>query len=498
MNAMSGQPFDQILFVVFFVYGLAFFGMGLTLALEAGRAPGLAESRILRPLAFFGFIHGIHEWLESYLLQAEIAGTQLAGWLPWVEIILLTASYLALFLYGIRTFRAPSYKPWIGMVTGVSILGAYVLAISISAFITYRTVPISLYDFLDGMSRYLLAVPSAFLAVLALRFQSLQASRRSQKLLSRYLVWAAVGFGIYGLTHLVVHPLAMFPAIYLNTETFRQVTGFPIQIVRTLAAILITLSLLWATQETGKERQQQLVAAQQERLEALEQIRAELAKREEMRRELLRHTVQAQEEERARIARELHDETSQVLTAYSLNLAALRKTVETNPESKEMIDRLQGLCRQMSQGLYRLVHDLRPAQLDDLGLIPALEYLQESHRSAELGIEMSVKGKHRRIDPVVETVLFRVAQEALNNVVRHARAKSARMILEYKNQEISLEISDTGAGFNVDHPFAPPRGWGLAGMRERVEAVGGLLQIDSVPGKGTKVEVVIPVYDIIP
>jgi signal transduction histidine kinase len=495
---MSGQSFDQFLFIVLFIYGLSFFGMGLTLALESGRLASLAEARVLRPLAFFGFLHASHEWIESYLLQVQIPGAPFAGWLPWLEFILLIASYIALFLYGIRTFREPAYRPWIGMVTGISILGVYALAISISAFITYHTGPVPWDDFLNAMSRYLLAVPSALLAVLALRFQALQASARKQKKLSSYLVWAAVAFGIYGLTHLVVHPLAMFPANYLNTETFRTVTGFPIQIIRTLAAILITLSLLWATQETGKERQQQFVAAQQERLQALEQIQSELAKREELRRELLRHTVQAQEEERARIARELHDETSQVLTAYSLNLATLRKSVEDRPQSREIIDRLQSLCKEMSQGLYRLVHDLRPAQLDDLGLIPALEYLQESHRSKELNIAMTVNGKPRRVDSVVETVLFRVAQEALNNVVRHAQARTARIVLEYKAQEILLQIADNGAGFDVDRTFAPPRGWGLAGMRERVEAVGGLLQIESALGKGTTVAVTVQVYDIIP
>jgi signal transduction histidine kinase len=384
------------------------------------------------------------------------------------------------------------------MAAGLSGMGVYVLGIALSAVLTYRNAVVPVTDLLDGLSRYLLAVPSSFLAVLALRFRSLQASQTAQQRLSRYLTWAAVGFGIYGLTHFVIHPLAMFPANIINTDTFRAVTGFPIQIIRTLAAVLITLCLVGAAQETGKERQKQLVSAQQERLEALEQIRIELSKREEMRRELLRHTVQAQEEERARIARELHDETSQALTAYSLNLAALRKTLKEHPESKEMIDRLQALCRQMSQGLYRLVHDLRPAQLDDLGLIPALEFLQESHRSAALEVEMTVTGKRRRIDPVVETVLFRVAQEALNNIVRHSGARSASMQLGYKNQEISLEIIDTGKGFDVERNFAPPHGWGLVGMRERVEAVGGMLQIDSQPGKGTRVEVTIPVYDIIP
>jgi two-component system sensor histidine kinase UhpB len=263
-------------------------------------------------------------------------------------------------------------------------------------------------------------------------------------------------------------------------------------------AVLITLSLLRATQIVEKERQQQLLVAQQARLDALERIQDELTKREALRRELLRHTVRAQEEERTRIARELHDETSQVLTAFSLDLATLRTVVCDRSEVKNLVDRLQVLSKQMSQGLYRLVHDLRPAQLDDLGLIAALEYLKDESVSAGLDVSMDIHGKARRLDSVVETVLFRVAQEALQNVVRHAQVRQARIVLVYQSQEITLKIEDSGVGFNPVQSFAPPRGWGLAGMRERVESVGGQLSIESRPGIGTIVEVAVPVFDIIP
>jgi two-component system sensor histidine kinase UhpB len=217
-----------------------------------------------------------------------------------------------------------------------------------------------------------------------------------------------------------------------------------------------------------------------------------------MRRELLRHTVRAQEEERGRIARELHDETSQVLTAFSLDLATLRTVVCDRAEIKNLVDRLQDLSKQMSQGLYRLVHDLRPAQLDDLGLVPALEYLKDDSVSSGLDVVIDIHGKARRLDTVVETVLFRVAQEALHNIVRHAQVRQARILLVYQSQEVTLKVEDSGAGFNPVESFAPPRGWGLAGMRERVESIGGQLSIESEPGKGTIVEVAVPVFDILP
>lgn len=496
---MLDQSFDTFMFLIFFVYGLAFFGMGLTLTLESGRTPALAEARVLRPLAFFGFVHGTHEWLESYLLQASVAGTQLPEWLPWLKIFLLAVSYISLLLYGIRTFRNSGPRFWAGLLPGALLMGVYWLTIAISAIITYRAALIPWHDFLDGMLRYLLAVPSAFLAALALRFQLLQAPSRNRKQLARYLTWAAIGFGVYGLTHLVVHPLDMIPARYINTETFRLVLGFPVQIIRTIVAVVITLNLLWATQETEKERQQQFVAAQHERLEALERVREELAKKEALRRELLRHVVQAQEEERARIARELHDETAQTLAAFSLDLAAMQALVPEKPDCKRISSRLQAHCKEMSRGLYRLVHDLRPAQLDDLGLVPALQFLVDQDAKAKgMEVQLEVRGHVRRLDAITETVLFRVTQEALTNVVRHAGTKQARILLHYHRQEVLLAVTDFGAGFDPKQAFPPPRGWGIAGMRERVEAVGGQLTIESEPGKGTEVKVIVHVFDLIP
>jgi signal transduction histidine kinase len=262
--------------------------------------------------------------------------------------------------------------------------------------------------------------------------------------------------------------------------------------------VVITLSLLRATQIVEKDRQMQLFAVQQARLEAMERVQEELTKKEALRRELLRHTVTAQEDERSRIARELHDETSQVLTAFSLDLATLKTVICDREEVITMVDHLQSLSKQMSQGLYRLVHDLRPAQLDDLGLIPALEYLKDDSAGASLDVTITTHGKARRLDPIIETVLFRVAQEALHNVVRHAQVGRARISLDFKPQEITLKVEDSGAGFDPIESFVPPRGWGLAGMRERVESVGGLLRIESKPEIGTVVEVAVPVFDILP
>jgi signal transduction histidine kinase len=258
-------------------------------------------------------------------------------------------------------------------------------------------------------------------------------------------------------------------------------------------AVLVTYGLIRATQDVEDERQRQLVAAQEARLQALEQIRSELAEREAMRRELLRHTVAAQEEERARIARELHDDTAQYLTALSLDIATMQKSVRRNPEVSRILERLQTMSRQMSQGIYRMVHDLRPAQLDDLGLIAALGYLVDEAQHSQLQVTLTIKGSRQRLDPLVETVLFRIAQEALSNIKRHAGTHQALMTLSFDAPGIGLAVRDEGVGFNPDENPPPPHGWGLAGMRERAESVGGRFRIDSAPDRGTLVEVVIPI-----
>jgi signal transduction histidine kinase len=478
---------DQLTFLVFFIYGLAFFGMGITMALESGRSPALAQARVLRPLAAFGLIHGTHEWMEAYLMQAESFGSPLPGWLPWLRLAFLVTSFSSLFLYGVQMLLLVSpYNPG-KRIFRFGVFGAYALFIIVSIINVNIKTPLPIINMLDGGARYLLAVPAGMLAALALRAQGRTARDQGRLRMGSSLTIASFGFAIYTLTQVFVRPIDMFPARYINEEAFIATTGFPIQLIRTIMAILITYGLVRATQTMEKERRTELFAAQQSRLDALE-------KQEEIRRELLRHTVQAQEDERARIARELHDETSQVLSAFTLELATLRELSRRKPQMKATVDKLQELSRKMSRGLYTMVHDLRPAQLDDLGLVPAIQSLLDSEYTPKgLQVSFDVSGTKRRLDSLIETVLYRVTQEALTNVTRHAETDEASVRLDYAEDTVTLGVLDSGKGFDPNEPLHPPRGWGLEGMRERVEAVGGQLNLHSAPGRGTTVEVAIPV-----
>lgn len=491
--------FDELSVFVYFVYGLSFFGMGLTLALESERHPSLVEAHLLRPLAAFGMIHGTHEWLESYLIQSEIGGLVLPDWLPWVRLVMLASSFFALLYYGIFSLKEyPFQPPWLFWGT-IGILTLFFAGIVFSAIHSYGLKNIPWKEILDGLIRYTVAIPGAALAALALRAEALWLEKDGHSKLRVFLSVASLGFILYTLSQVFVPKMVMFPGNLLNAVAFREEVGFPVQVLRTLAAVTITISMLRATQVVEKRRQQEVLSIQNARLEALEHIQEETRNREIMRRELLRHIVEAQEDERARIARELHDETSQTLAAFSLDVATLQTAVMDKPDLLLITNRLQSLGKMMSQGLYRLVHDLRPAHLDDLGLDSAIRFLVEDNfRFKGMDIRVEIQGTPRRLEPVVETVLFRVAQEALNNVLRHAQADHVEVQIKYGVREITLIITDNGIGFEPKESFSPPRGWGLNGMRERVEAVGGQLFIRSAPGKGTTIEAEIDVFDIIP
>ena len=487
---------SYIFLLVFFVYGLAFFSMGLAIALEARRSPLLAEARVLAPLAAFGILHGIHEWLEMFIQIGRWFSLDIPPGVLWARQALLVLSFSSLILFGLLAFQRQGVR--FPLKSGYLLAGwLAVYTLLVIAVQARQPAPDVLASVrADILARYLLAVPGALLAALALWRQSRQLKNTGHAHLSPGLDLAAWSFLLYGLTQLVVPPADLFPAFYLNSVTFIAWTGVPIQLVRAILAVAASVGVLHSIQAAEDERQKEMSAAQQARLDALERVQQELSSREALRRELLRHTVIAQEDERARIARELHDETAQILTALTLDLATLRSIVSANHPAVEIVDRMQSLGRQMSQGIYHMVEDLRPAQLDDLGLAATLRYLADQARQRDdIDVTVNIAGSQQRLDLLVETVLFRIAQEALTNVSRHAACHQAWLDLKFKPGEVILTIRDNGTGFNSNEELRPPRGWGIAGMRERAESVGGSFRVKSAPGEGTIVEAVVPLLE---
>jgi len=216
---------------------------------------------------------------------------------------------------------------------------------------------------------------------------------------------------------------------------------------------------------------------------------------------LLRQMITIQEEERKRIARELHDETSQQLTALALNLQALTEMMEMgnvkDTEIKAMLKKTHHIAAHAHAEVARLIKELRPTLLDTLGLPAAIRNLAEMNLASR-GIHVTTEFKgmeQRRLSPEAELTLFRVAQEAMSNIVRHSEAKKAIVRLECNSNECTLCIEDDGKGFNVSEITRiekDGRGAGLFGIRERVGAVGGEAYVESQPGKGARAIAKVP------
>lgn len=214
-------------------------------------------------------------------------------------------------------------------------------------------------------------------------------------------------------------------------------------------------------------------------------------------RHVTRQILQAQEDERKSISRELHDEVAQILAGINVQLAALTKAAAANPkEMRRRIGNARKLVAQSINIVHRFARELRPTLLDDLGLVPALRaYIRDLHGRRGLHIDLTVAAGVEGLDGARRTVLYRVAQEALTNIVRHARAHLATVEIRPTADAVVLEVRDDGRSFPVERILASGTytRLGLLGMRERVEMVGGTLSITSAPGQGTTVSAAIPI-----
>ena len=206
-------------------------------------------------------------------------------------------------------------------------------------------------------------------------------------------------------------------------------------------------------------------------------------------------------EERTRVARELHDALAQTLFSLGLTAGAAAALVRTDPDRAESeLATVQDLARAAASEVRSLVFELRPTALDEDGLASALaKHLELVGRAHGLEVAMSVSGADPagagRVDQATEAQLFRIAQEALTNVVRHASARSASVALVVDDDSVSLTVTDNGDGFDPAARAIRARRLGLTSMRERAASLGGSLRIDSVPGEGTTVSVVVPMSD---
>jgi signal transduction histidine kinase len=217
----------------------------------------------------------------------------------------------------------------------------------------------------------------------------------------------------------------------------------------------------------------------------------ERAEREQLRSQLLEKVITAQEEERRRIARELHDETGQALTSLMVRLQMVNQQCPL-PDIKTQLDEIRGLVAHTLDEVHNLSVELRPSVLDDLGLEAALSrYVQDYQTRYPLEVDLVVIGLEERLPPAVETAVYRIIQESLTNIARHAQAETASILVEQRNGRLRAIIEDDGVGF-TQQTVAQNGRLGLYGMRERAELLNGTLTIESGPEQGTSIFVEVP------
>ncbi|HEY8348849.1 MAG TPA: sensor histidine kinase [Clostridia bacterium] len=208
--------------------------------------------------------------------------------------------------------------------------------------------------------------------------------------------------------------------------------------------------------------------------------------------------IKAQEEERQRVARDIHDGPAQMMSNVVLKAEICERLIDADPDKARMeLQNLKKIMRDSLQDVRKIIYNLRPMSLDDLGLVPTLQrYVLTFQEETGISVSFITKGSQPELKPVISLTVFRIVQEALNNVVKHAKANTVVMQLEFLDESLRLFVYDDGVGFDTvrlnERNEDVSSGFGLVSMRERIELLGGDMRISSEPGKGTRLNIIIP------
>ncbi len=478
------------LVIIYFIYGLAFFSMGLLVAIEGGRSMDRRLRMALRPLAGFGLVHAAHEWLELIDLISSPSLHIQFPLFTFFELTTLAFSFLSLAAFGSYLVLGAESTWRVSLIIPLILEAVWVFGLLDfkGRFPSSELVAVS-----DVWTRYTLALPASLLAAAGLIVQQRAFRRAGLIRFGQDSLWASVCFAWYGLVGQLFTRVSLLPpSNFLNNDFFLQLTGFPIQVLRAATAIGAAVFVSRFLRAFQVENERKIADLQEARLHEAQQ-------RETLRGELFRRVVAAQEAERQRIARDLHDETGQSLTAIGLGLRGLSANLSSrNKPALETLRHLQSMAGDSLKELQRIISDLRPAHLDDLGLAAALRwYAGRFQEITQLDVSVEVTGEERPLDEAVRITIFRIIQEALNNVVKHAQASQVEVHLVYEATQARIRVRDNGVGFDpglISLGRLTRSSLGLAGMEERAALLGGHVQVNSRTGFGSEVSAVIPYH----
>lgn len=462
--------------VVVFGYGLVYFLLGFGLTLYSRRTSTLTVARALPLLGTFGILHGIAEWGNVFIpIQASYVSPATIAVLWGLQGALLALAFAFLLQFGLRLLsealpgqyrRLPAWA-WV-------LFGLWLVVYALTGWRFRDTMVVSWLDAGEVWSRYLLALPGALVAGYALRLQTDEIRRLGVPRLLRVLRLSVLSFGLFAFVGGVIVPKSyMFLARHLNTDAVFLATGVPVEMWRGLVGLAIALSVIRMLEIFDVEEARRLEAA---------------------------HRVETVLNERDRIARELHDGIIQYLYAVGLHLEAAWDHLEDDPS--ETRSRIQYVMQRLDESIRDIRHyiaNLRSPIEDERSLQETLALIAAEFKEG-FGVAVTLEASGEaatQLRPDVLNHLRQIARESLTNAVRHGDAKRISMKVIATADEVQLVVSDYGSGF-VPRDGLARGGNGLRNMEQRVQLMDGTFGIESVPGRGTTVTVVVPRADVTP
>ncbi len=453
--------------LIYFIGGLSFFSMGLAAALERRRYSRLRMARHLGLLAGFGLLYGLNEWANLIIpLQEQLPIPAYVSWLAVLQLLARGLALAFLFQFGVELLR-PTAPRWraLRLLPGLLVL-LWVLALG-HLRIAMHAPAEAIFSTGDILARYLLGLPGAALSCLGLLEQRRDVREAGFPHIAHYLLGAALSLGFFlivGVFLAVAGPF--FPGEWLAHPWLLYAIGVFAPVLRTLDGV--AMALLTGRALAVFEAETEAIVAEMERRNLL------LADRE-------------------RIGRELHDGIIQALYAAGLRLEdAFHTCAESPEEAREKIRGVMESLNRVIQEIRAYIFDLR-GRYEEGGLIRRLaEMVQEVRLNTMLEADFRVHGSSCEPSPEHIPHLCRIAQEALSNVQRHARARKVRVELFCRPESLRLEVTDDGCGFDPEQVQREGKGIGLRTMRERAELLGGTFEVNSHPGAGTCIAVQVP------
>jgi len=530
------------LVLVFFIYGLAFFAMGLAIALEARRPTELRLARSLKYLAAFGLLHAGVEWIDMWLLLPWPLQSTTAAALRVVRLTLFAASTLLLAQFGTSLISqlSPPHRwvRWIPLGLFVVWLGYWAVGPHLNPLATQRWTPsaVSCLRCHDGAApapagpgtgwvpsmtvadiwvRYMIYLPASLFAAGGLLLQARRFEQGGFTRIARDCRWMGGAFVANGIVAGLIVPPAMFaPASWLNYDAFLSVVGIPPQVFRAALAVVIAVFGVRILRIFELEYARRLAEAQDGQLraqaEALAVARRAAEDAERWSRELEAKVKERTEElfeqvrrlaileERDRLARELHDSLGQVLGFVNLKAKVAEDLISRGRggEAGEELSQMRAAVQSAYEDVRQAILSLRTAPQGQ-GLLASLrDYVGKMREQTGLDVRLeTTDGIH--LPPAVEAQVIRIVQEALTNVRKHAQARTVTVRFAREGAGAVVTITDDGRGFDLAQvESAAGMRFGLLTMRERAESIGGTLVVDTGPGRGTTVQLRIPGGDV--